>query len=713
MARQASVSISNTASQGLITEATGLNFPENAWTDALNVVPDNKGVTSRRKGINYEIDATTHPITRTSGETITTGRWPSVAGIGTLNFVIVQIGSLLYFYDEVLGEPLSTNIKSFTIDLDDHVVSGAPSVATVDCEFASGKGYLFITHPYCNPFYVAYDPDTDTITATSITIQARDFEGVDDGLEPEEKPTSLTDAHEYNLANQGWYEDVKDASAGVVDPIVRYNTVVSAYPPNSLQWWALKNTVEEFAPGTNDLWRAFPGNSLAPKGHFILDWFDTDRSGATSRIGTVTERTAGYNRPSACAFFAGRVWYAGVNSSGYADEVYFSQIIERDTQFGYCYQANDPTAEQYSDLLATDGGIIKILDVGKIYKLFATQKALIVFASNGIWSISGTDVTPFKATDYSITKVSGVRAISSTSFVDVQGFPVWWNQEGIYIVRSDELANFKLDSLTDTTIKTFFQDIPNEAKLHVRGAYNPIDNIIQWVYNSDHAASGIDILNFDSILSLNIQAGAFYPWTVDQTEDVFINSIVTTASIAGESVGGYDNVIDAALDNVIDGSTNQVVVYNVTGGITESYGLKYLVSREISGSNYEMTFAEEYDTLNRDWSSLGAGVSYNSYYTAGYMLKGDAQRFGQENYLVVYANRPTGASAFVQIIWDYGKVTGTANQIYRNVGSLGIIQARIMLRGRGRVFQFKVTSDDDAPFEIIGWSAFETQNSTI
>jgi hypothetical protein len=35
--------------------------------------------------------------------------------------------------------------------------------------------------------------------------------------------------------------------------------------------------------------------------------------------------------PSAVAFYAGRVFYTGVNASGFADKIYFSQIIEDDS----------------------------------------------------------------------------------------------------------------------------------------------------------------------------------------------------------------------------------------------------------------------------------------------------------------------------------------------------------------------------------------------
>jgi hypothetical protein len=220
---------------------------------------------------------------------------------------------------------------------------------------------------------------------------------------------------------------------------------------------------------------------------------------------------------------------------------------------------------------------------------------------------------------------------------------------------------------------------------------------------------------------------------------VYINGIVTTNSIAKDSFGMLEAVVDSLGDPVLDGLGNPVTIFSTTTlepvtdingdivldllgsevttlvltGSNTTFGFKYPTSKRIGTNQYEFTFSEEYSTMNRDWQTLGDGVSYSSFYTGGYQLKSDAQRFGQTNYIVVYSNVLTDASAFINVIWDYGKVTGAVNQIYRNNLSLGITQTRIMLRGRGRVFQYKVTSDGDKPFEVIGWSVFETQNSSI
>jgi hypothetical protein len=743
LARSASISIENTASKGLITEATGLNFPENAWTDALNVVPDNKGTTTRRLGINYEIDATTISVVR-NDSIIKEFRWTNVGGNGDLNFVVVQVGDTLYFFEETTTSALSVGFKNFTVDLSALSIAGSPSTGMEFCDFSSGKGYLFVTHPYTNPFFITYTPLGDTITTTTIDLRIRDFEGVvdDDEIEADNqfRPSALSVAHEYNLRNQGWDTNVFNVASAYVDSIPYYLAQnPGTYPSNSEQWWNMLNNANGFfdpSQYNGDI----PGNRLAPRGHFVLNPFLTDRAGQTGVTGSPVETDSSYFRPSVTAFFAGRVWYSGVNYQGFGSTVYFSQIVEYDKQIGRCYQDQDPTSQNFSDLLATDGGTIKILEAGQILKLFATHKSILVFATNGIWSISGSDVAPFKATEYTVTKISGLRTESSSSFVDIQGFPCWWNEEGIFLILSDDVTNFKVQSLTDTTIKTLYNEIPKENKPFVKGAYDPVEKIVQWVYNTGTGLTSDNRYNYNRILSLNTLTGAFYPWSYDVSSGVYINGIINTTSISRNSIGSLELVVDNLEATVVDSLGDPVTIFSISvlvtvtdslgnpvidnlgnevtsvesSGTSSSSVLKYLISkRHGSSTNYDFSFGESYNDLNTDWDTVGSGVGYSSFFTSGYKLHSDAQRFGQNNYVVIYANNVTNASAFLNTIWDYGKVTGAVNQIYRLNLTLPITQTKIMLRGRGRAFQFNVSSDGNDPFEIIGWSVFETQNSSI
>jgi len=707
LARSAGTVVENNFVNGLVTEATGLNFPENACTSASNVVFKETGEVTRRLGFDYETAYQLNSITRNSSA-IVEYEWKAAGGIGDINFVVQQIGDTIYFYRVSAEDSLSHGLHATTISLSTYTVAGAPAASTEPCSFATGKGYLFITNKYCEPFYVSYNAATNAFTSTEVAIQCRDFEGVDDALDPDEQPTTLTELHEYNLLNQGWDISPDDGTAlPFAQAIDNYFSVVAAYPSNSQQWWLYKSTQGQFILSNNEHAQFGIGNSLAPKGHYVLNWFNTDRSGVSSRITSVTERSAGYRRPSVCAFFAGRVWYAGVESSAYLGEIYYTQIIERDDQLGKCYQSNDPTSEELSDLLDTDGGIARVLDMGTVFRMFATQKALIIFASNGIWSISGSDVASFKATDYTIKKISNTAVTSGLSFVDVLGSPLFWTEDGIWAVAY-EGGDFTLVSVSDKRIKQYFKDIPRESKKWAKGAYNTVDKTVQWIYSSSKPSTVDSQYTYDSVLVLNTTTGSFYPWTIYSATKT-VNGIISSL---GPAYGAFDTVIDASGNTVIDASGNTVVV--ISEADTSSF--RYFVTKNVSGTTYNSTWAVSGDTRYLDWVSDAESYDYTSLFISGYRVHADGNRLYQANYVTFYLKDDTGSSAFVQGLWDYSNNTlskkwTTAQQIYNSTPTYRDYRVRkIKIRGWGLSCQFKIYSATGVPFSVVGWSAFETAN---
>jgi hypothetical protein len=127
MARSSAVEVTNSFIKGLITEATGLNFPENACVDTDNCKFDFKGVVTRRAGIDYEASYSSFSATRSSSA-IATYVWTAVGGNGDITLVVVQIGATLYFYLEDDDGPLSPGKQSFTVDLTALDTTGNPGV---------------------------------------------------------------------------------------------------------------------------------------------------------------------------------------------------------------------------------------------------------------------------------------------------------------------------------------------------------------------------------------------------------------------------------------------------------------------------------------------------------------------------------------------------------------------------------------------------------
>lgn len=780
MPSQVLSAVENNFTKGLVTEFTGLNFPENAATDCDNSTFTLVGDVNRRLGIDFEEGYQPLFVDRT-GLALSSFVWNNAGGDGTTKILVSQIGSTLYFYNAGTATTtvgLSAQRLVSTVLLDSFKILSVDT--SLECEFATGNGYLFVYHPSCQPFFCSFA--SNVVTGTVIEVKIRDFNGVLEAGNPSvsDRPTTLTDQHLYNLINQGWTQgspwvatsvgigpDVQPSGtqgftvasgitgttigdqvsivttadhyvgvglipagtpvmggvlqsyAGTVMAVNVNSSLLAAvgyqlgpyriipynkgyintwqaglanYPSNSDVWWYFKNGSNVFDP-LNTINQVTVNSGNAPRGHFILDAFNQNKSTASS-VSNITSISTNA-RPRTGAWFQGRVWYTGVDASqaktGNADfyswssNIYFSQTVTGPEQFGACHQLNDPTSEILNGLLPTDGGVITIQEAGAIYKLFPIQNGMLVFADNGIWFITGSQGIGFAANDYTITKISSIRALSSTSFVDVLGLPYFWNHEGIYTVKPAQQGGLTVVPITVDTILSFYEEIPLSSKKYARGAYDPIDYTIQWIYKDTEATDVTDRYTYNKILNLNTQNTAFYPYTVD----------TTSASING------------------------INYITFSGGLNKPPPVMKFITSYSNGVTHTVQMSEERSEDYEDWSSSpGGGVSYDSYFVTGYKLHGQAQRRFQIPYVYIFSRAEEATAYKIQSIWDYA-TSGNSGKwsslqtIYNNKPYFGMIFRRHRLRGQGIVLQIKVTSVDGLPFDIMGWSSFETQNMAV
>lgn len=702
MPLQVNQAIENNFRNGLITEATGLNFPENACTDTNNCIFNWTGSVSRRLGIDFEDDFSVKAINR-NNSVVVPFLWKNVTGVGDTSLVVAQIGATLYFWKIDGTTATSAGALSTTVTLSS--VSGAPTPEAVECQFANGNGKLFVTHPYLDPFYVVYNTADSTVTATTITIQIRDFEGDTTdatGLtRPTAEITTVSKAHLYNLYNQGWN----------VTNLTAWGTDETTMPSNADVMWTFKNSSDAFA--TSTIPNVMNGNSLASKGHYIYPLAATTRNTNVSAdngttITTVVETSIGSLRPSTCAFFAGRVFYSSLKVPKYNSNIYFSQIVQRDEQYGFCYQANDPTSQDDSDLLPDDGGVISVPEAGTILKMMTVPGGMIVFAERGVWLITGSTGIGFTADDYTVQKISSVTTLSSTSFVDIMGTPAWWTAEGIYMVDSSS-GSPMVKSLTLDKIKTYYDNITIAAKTTARGCYNYITSEVQWIFKANPTGNLNDDYAFDTVLILDMITGAFYPWSVP-IDDVAINGILLLDGTAG--ILTTNNIVDDSSDLVQDDGGDQVIAFSaVNSGVVPS--ISYLCSY-VNSSTYDFTFASSRNQNYLDWFSKDdIGEDYDSFFITGYKLRGGAIKKWQANWLRLFAG--PSDQFYIRGLWDYATDISTnrwsTQQLIDNtVTNYANRSQRIKIRGHGLALQFMVESVTGQPFEIIGWAELSTAN---
>ena len=701
MARSANVIAEYNFKNGLVTEASALNFPESACTDMWDCEIANDGSVQRRLGFEFEEGYETKVIPR-GNVVVERFLWKNVSGDGNLSLLVMQVGATLYFYN-TSSVSLSAGAIIDTLTLTP--VSGAPSVDTVEAQFSSGNGYLFVTHPYCDPLRVSFDSDTQTVSETVIDIKIRDFEGdTADPLSVTGRPTStlggLNINHHYNLLNQGWEST----------QLTAWDTAQTTMPSNADVVWRFKDGAGDFSASTSSINRVYQGNTPAPKGRYILSLVDQDRETASGLSG-VTNTDTGYQRVSTSAFFAGRVFWAGLNDPKTNSSIYFTQIVERDEQYAFAYQVNDPTAEDLFDLLPSDGGVIRILEAGTIFKLMSVPGGLVVFAANGIWFVTGSQGIGFTATDYSVQKLSSIQTNSTSSFIDVAGMPMWWNAEGIYtIIAEGNLP--KVQNISENKIKRFFDAIPFECKKVAKGAFHVLEGVAYWTYRSEGFSSFEEAYEFDRVLLLDVRSGAFYPWTISES-DVKIHGVFVVDSVSGQI--STDQVVNGA-DTVVDSLGNNVVVYSAEGG-ARAPDVRFIVSLP-SGSDTVFTFAQTSNNSYVDWETYeGTGLDYTSYFINGYKIQGQAMRKQQATWTTIYSKTDeTPVSYYFTGLWDFantGDGTGrwsVEQLVAHNEPKYATVGKRLKVRGNGKALQFKVKSVPGKAFDILGWSSMQTVN---
>lgn len=212
MPRSVASVVQNNFSKGLITEATGLNFPDNAVTETWNTVFERIGRVTRRRGIDIEGGAETQAYQDSDG-VLREYVWQSVANTGGFTFLVMQIGFDIQFYELTIDNALSAGVQPAAIDLRDFQAPGSTNINNVPASFAAGAGYLFVAHPNCDPILVRFNSEENVFEVARITLLIRDFEGVPDGLSTSTNPVNLTDEHSYNLRNQGWNKKVRCGAA--------------------------------------------------------------------------------------------------------------------------------------------------------------------------------------------------------------------------------------------------------------------------------------------------------------------------------------------------------------------------------------------------------------------------------------------------------------------------------------------------------------------
>lgn len=811
MAQQIELKPVNTFNKGLITEATVMTFPEGASSDELNCDLLKNGARQRRRGIQYEPNYQESSFSVSSGSFIHRETWFNVSGIGGTEFLVLQVGSMVYFYDKS-SSPTSGAEKSFSINLNSYSAGNSFDVSTTPISASSITGYLVIVSAAINPIVVEYYPSSDSISVERIDIRIRDFEylgmssnitqvartsnvvtittnsahqlavgdpirvscslGQFNGsftvastptsttftyaltganqtttsatglvyetvwdIDTERRPTSVTNNYFYDLANQGWWEPgnfKKSSSANAyMTPYDNWESTGgwarTDFPARNRTWWMAQDSLGYLVE--QSYLHSTAGKTLAPNGYFILDFFNQDRSTAVSNTdSTITipnlPIVVETERFSTTASYAGRVWYAGIDSKTNGSKIFYSQVISSKNTLGKCYQEANPTSKDSEGVIDSDGGYIIIPDVSDIKALYPTGSVLYVLASNGVWVIGGVDQV-FKATEYYVSRISNFGIVNRSTLVDVSGTPIYWGVSGIFAI-STELDKPSVSTISDN-IKSLYDAISNDRKRQATAVFDRLNNRIYWIYpDSDETIA----YKKNKILVLDMTLQAYFPWEVSDTTETspYILGAFFLSGL-GSSPTNFNVLVGA--DQVIDASSN-TVIQTITASSDTPTEIQFIV-RTASG---KITFAEFTNRAFLDWGT----ADYSSYAETGYDFHGSATLKKNTPYITTYLKRTEEnfissglgyvadypSSCIFTSKWDLSVDSSRwtdPQQIYRIINypvvdpsdltfayPYDTIVCRTKIRGKGRVMRMRFESETGKDFYLIGWEIISGSN---
>jgi hypothetical protein len=773
---------------GLITEAGPLNFPENASLDELNFNLFKDGSRKRRLGMDYEDSAQFIQFPNAGPAfnfevAISAYLWSDAAANGSNNIAVVQVGTQLKFFNTSSVPTSSGEIDSYTHPLP---IRSRLSYATIDgLLVVVGTGYKEV-------LVFEYDQDAEQVLESEVNLEVRDFWGIED-IDPDtgvdlrqgsglsRRPDTLTDAHIYNLRNQSWAPPRRDGNNEfLVDPIgafrgqeLQYSGGLIPVPieRTSGLYPSHRDSVNQaLFPDANDGDdrtgdRFWPLHVLtnpeslgeAPRGHFIIDLMDR----AESRLNALNDLSERYstdgittlivyevddipsdstfNGPTCVESFAGRVFYAGFDNRGNGGDNYspklasyvsFSQVIESKSSLGRCYQLADPTSPYDSEIVDTDGGIVRIDGAERIVALRAVGRSLLVFATNGVWKIDGGTETGFAATNYEVVKVSDSGTESANSIVPVENSVLYWSTNGIYAIGANEVGDLSAQNISAQTIQTVFHNIPFEDRVSCTGAYDSIDRKVRWVYGNR-----LGSLEQPRELVFDVDLRAFYlseihrPFATEHFPAAMIETPAFRVGEVSEDVVVGTEVVTVGAEDVI------ITVKDPRDSVRE---LAYITITDFTPTP-TMTFSTYRDGNFEDWSSnmtIG-GVDAPAFLLTGYVPGQDFQRRKQVPYITTHMKRTeTGmelvdgdlvpanqSSCLMSARWDWsnsassGKWT-TPRQIYRYRrpyvpvdindpydNGFETVVSKNKLRGSGRVVSLKFETEPGKDCILYGWSA--------
>ena len=797
---------------GLNTEINGTIDSTYNTSDELNCTIYNDGTRGRRYGLSLERYGSYFNTAK--GLAYSGYLWKNV-NKSPNDIIVYQVDTVLHFYKYV-QKPYSIYKYTNTLNISGAVIDQGNFKASV-ASYTICDGKLIMVNKYMRPIIISFDEASETFSYKNITIQYRDFEGIEDGLRVDQMPPELSKEHHYNLINQGWDDE----------EINKVKADRSLYPANNMQWFLGKDDSGAFQ--TESLLAKYFGNTKAPKGHCILDYFERDRSAASgiyAEAGTQTQHYDYHNRyPSgswawcyqwpvqdftievpnssgiASSFkfkvtssgnylsdpqqgatltfygWTGSSWefiesrstgtfvkttdhtWPVTNESKYqkykadihlsvgvsdmhcsltvamkgasnlfkytgpstrvtditsmagklfyltGDTVLFSQTVEEDAKnIGNCYQANDPTSEEISDLVPTDGGHVKFNAMGDGLALATFNRGILVFGRDKVYGLISPADKKFSATEYDTVELSSAGLAGNKSVVSVADAVFYWSPLGIFRIGVNPNTGSTLvaQNITSSTIQQYYNNISQYSKDNARAVFDYATNRIYWYYPTTDG----EPWKLNGVLVYDLNYNAFMPYKIADGGAVVA---VFTTIIAERNRPAYNMY---AGDKLVKANEDNVIAKEISTKYDRFQALQHCIVDEegnISFGDYNSRDYKDWLTSSYDSYMVSVPLTFDdTYYNKQVPLLQTILTRTEEDVTSVKGKYIGQSGAYLRMRWGWSN-TDKSNRwdliqsCYKPQKDFlytDYVPTLLHVRGRGKAIQIEIRNDKDKDFRL-------------
>jgi hypothetical protein len=397
-------------------------------------------------------------------------------------------------------------------------------------------------------------------------------------------------------------------------------------------------------------------------------------------------------RPTVCGWYAGRSWFTGINHPKLVDRVYFSKLIwTGEADYGKCYQTNDPTDETFNELVADDGGVIVVSDMGIAKGLLDFNGSLLLFTDEGIWEIAGSRGV-FTADNYQLRRLADAECTSKFSICRGEGFCAFTGRKGIHLIMPDERTGILYaQNASAVKVQTEWNAIPQAKQERVKAEFDDANKQIWFLYSDDENDTYANEYDRALVFDVRLQA-----WS----------KMVFPSAATGYVMGLYP--IKGA-DASEQFKKMKFFVQTTTGTVLSICDMSHDDFTDFDGNEQIPYLIMSYDNVG-DWTRNRQAPKIHTY-----MKKTET---GFDAVTLAPVNE---SSLTMQARWDWTDHTNagkwsTAQEVYRHVrayvpsdtsdpfnSGYPVVVTRNKVRGNGRSLHLKFTGAEGYDAHLLGY----------